>query len=373
MFGAELPAPTGRYSIGSTIVHWVDESRHETEGEDTRGFREVLVQVWYPAGRGASPAMPYIPELAQITPYLKELQRRGFSMVGAGTSQLQRLATRAVRDAPVSDAQPRYPLLLFSPGNGVPRWLYTSLVTEMASHGYIVAAIDHPYSVAVVALPDGRVVLQAEDGPQTQFERLAQLRAADARFVLDRLTEAQPFRDRIDFSSVGMFGHSIGGVAAVQAAADDRRFVAVANLDGGDGELDTEIQRGASVPFMLVTKQGPSAQAATEKELALWGMTRGQYEKLMGDVGTRRAAIRSRLRAPAYRVAIAGANHMSFSDVGLVERDSRGVDPRRAIEIVRSYLVAFFEWHLRERKAGMMAGMAERFPEAAFEGFGVGQ
>jgi predicted dienelactone hydrolase len=366
-FCAELPPPTGRYSIGSTIVHWVDESRRETGGERANGFREVMVQAWYPAEHGKGQAIPYIPELQQIMPYRKELDRRGFSLLGAGIGQLQHLPTRALRDAPISDAQPRYPLLLFSPGNGVPRWLYTSLVEEMASHGYLVAAIDHPYSVAIVALPDGRVVLQSPDGPETQFERLAQIRAADARFVLDRLAAAPQFRDRIDVSGVGMFGHSIGGVAAVQAAADDRRFLAVANLDGGDGELDTLIQRGVGAPLMLITKSGPTPQAATDKDLALWGMTRSRYQKLMDEVDKRRSAIRDRLRAPAYRVAIAGAKHMSFSDAGFVERDSRGIDPRRTTEIVRRYLVAFFDWHLKDRSEGLMPVLMEQMPEATFE------
>jgi predicted dienelactone hydrolase len=314
--------------------------------------------------------MPYIPELPQIRPHVKELERRGFSLLGAGIGQLQRLPTHAWRDAPISDAQPRYPLLLFSPGNGVPRSLYTSFVADLASHGYVVAAIDHPYSVPIVAFPDGRVVMQSAGGAETPFELLSQIRAADARFVLDRLTGASPFRDWIDFSRVGMFGHSIGGVAAAQAAADDRRFAAVANLDGGDGELDTEIQRGVSAPLLLLTKSGPTAQAATDKDLALWGMTRSQYQKLMDEVDKRRVAIRSRLRAPAYRVAIAGATHMSFSDAALLERDSRATNPSRTIEIVRRYLLAFFDLHVKNGSLGLMPGLTEQFPEATFERFG---
>jgi predicted dienelactone hydrolase len=369
-FGAELPSPTGPHPVGSTIIHWVDESRRETGEAGSHGSRDLLVQVWYPAAPGSGQMVPYIPELAQIMPYQKALQQRGFSLLGAGMSHLGRLRTQAVRDAPISDAQPTYPLILFSPGNGVPRWLYTSFVEDLASHGYLVAAIDHPYSVAIVALPDGRVVMQSDDGSQGQFERLSQIRTADARFVLDRLMAAARFHGRIDSARVGMFGHSIGGVAAVQAAADDRRFVAVANLDGGDGELDTEIQRGAHGPLMLLTKTGPTAQAATNKELELWGMTRSRYRELMGEVEKRRAAIRSRLESPAYRVAVIGAKHMDFSDASLWERDSRGIDPRRVIEIVRTYLVAFFDLYLKDRSAGLLAGPAGQFPEVTFERFG---
>jgi dienelactone hydrolase len=369
-FGAELPPPTGPHPIGSTIVHWVDEARRETAGEGSHGFREVLVQVWYPAVRGGGELLPYLPELPKILPYRKELQRRGFSMLGAGIDQVRHLSTRAVRDAPLSDAQPRYPLLLFSPGNGVPRSFYTSFLEDLASHGYIVAAIDHPYSVAIVALPDGRVVMQSDDRSQEQFERLAQIRAADARFVLDRLVGATAFRDRIDLSRVGMLGHSIGGVAAVQAAADDRRFLAVANLDGGDGELDSEIQRGAHVPLMLLTKTGPTPQAASDKDLAFWGMTRSRYQELMNEVYRRRTAIQSRLQAPAYRIAIAGAVHMNFSDAALLERDNRGIDPVRAIAIVRAYLGAFFDRYLKGGPTELLSGASGRFPEVTLERFG---
>jgi predicted dienelactone hydrolase len=83
----------------------------------------------------------------------------------------------------------RWPVVLFSPGNTVPRSIYTTFVEDLASHGFVVVAIDHPYSVAIVVLPDGRTAIQAGSGaPVVPFETRVGVHAADLRFALDEMT-----------------------------------------------------------------------------------------------------------------------------------------------------------------------------------------
>jgi hypothetical protein len=53
---------------------------------------------------------------------------------------------------------PRFPLVLFSPGLGESRLLYSVTAKSIAAQGYIVATIDHPYDAEVVEFPDGSVV-----------------------------------------------------------------------------------------------------------------------------------------------------------------------------------------------------------------------
>ena len=60
----ELPAPTGQYGIGTKVYNWVDHSRHELALKDPPEFRQVIVQVWYPAGDHSRPAAPYVPMLS---------------------------------------------------------------------------------------------------------------------------------------------------------------------------------------------------------------------------------------------------------------------------------------------------------------------
>jgi hypothetical protein len=48
-------------------------------------------------------------------------------------------------------------VLIFSHGRGGYRQHNTMQVEELVSHGYIVAAIDHPYAATGVVFPDGRI------------------------------------------------------------------------------------------------------------------------------------------------------------------------------------------------------------------------
>jgi dienelactone hydrolase len=372
---AELPPPTAAYPIGTAIYHWTDPSRREVFPADTQAQREVMVQIWYPAAdRRPAAAAPYLPELAAILPHQAELRRRGLYLVGDGLGRIGGLKTHASLDAPVAALPATLPVLLFSPGNGVPRSIYTVLLEELASHGYVVAAIDHPYSSGIVAFPDGRVALQPETGAQAPFESRVAVRAADATFVLSQIEAlaAEPggrFAGRLDLERIGILGHSLGGIAAAQVCSGDSRFRAGVNLDGGDGELEENVRRGVRRPFMLITKSGPAWQLATDAELAAWGLSRRQYQELMDTLAQRRKAVRDALTAPAWRIAITGAQHMNFSDAPLLERDHRGIDPLRALRITEAYVVAFFGRYLRDEPSPLLDAASSRFPEASFERF----
>ena len=99
-----------------------------------------------------------------------------------------------VKLAAISDAAPRrraggWPVVLFSTGYGVERQLYTGLVQDLASHGYVVAAIDHPHDAGIVSFPDGHTVSIGKVGesPNAISDALT-VRIADTRYVLDALT-----------------------------------------------------------------------------------------------------------------------------------------------------------------------------------------
>ena len=47
---------------------------------------------------------------------------------------------------------------VFSHGNGGTGFVYTSLIEDLVSHGYVVAAIEHTETATIVLFPDGRMV-----------------------------------------------------------------------------------------------------------------------------------------------------------------------------------------------------------------------
>lgn len=235
-----LTKPDGPYAVGSEIFRWVDASRAEAATDDPSDSRNVIAQAWYPASTamGVSGRRPvYIDGLGRLPSQVSLIP--DFVMRSYG-----RIDTHALVDAPVSDAQTTWPVVLFSPGYGAPRAFYTSLATGLASRGYIVLAIDHPYESAVTELADGTIATDAnvfakyagtDEGGRVFMARQHVLRAADMRFVLDQLsqmTTAGLLGGRLDFSRVAAIGHSFGGASAAYAMAIDPRIGRAVNIDG---------------------------------------------------------------------------------------------------------------------------------------------
>ena len=152
--------------------------------------------------------------------------------------------TNSVPDAPVASGKKRFPVVLFTPGGGVGRWTNIAWAEELASHGYVVAALDHPYDTATVQFADGRTVHRpkypiSHDGEARRLvEKLAAVRARDLSSALthlgrlDRGKVKSTLAGRLDTGRAAVVGMSAGGGGAFQAARTDDRFSAVVTLDG---------------------------------------------------------------------------------------------------------------------------------------------
>lgn len=73
-------------------------------------------------------------------------------------SQFKYVTMNVIASARVADNQPRYPVLIFLEGATGFRQMNTFQAEELASHGYIVVAIDQPGVAANVVFPDGHEV-----------------------------------------------------------------------------------------------------------------------------------------------------------------------------------------------------------------------
>jgi predicted dienelactone hydrolase len=370
----ELPAPTGKLSVGRVAFFWTDDSRPELQTEDKDDHRELRVDLWYPAEphEGAAPA-PYFPDLRTLGKQL-----------GVESILLGSITGHTFAAPPIVPGAARYPVLVLSPGYGSIGILYTGLVEELVSYGYVAATVDHPFQSRAIAYPDGRIVTAVPAGslpstnPQAReldYQARIDVLAADLRFVLDRLTRLDAsetetqFGGRLDLARVAVVGHSIGGIAAAKAALADTRFKAVVNLDGHEQGLPLILDdkgHGPRQPFIEITD---GIVSPTDKQLAAWKMSRAQFEVGMAAITKRSNELMNGIDGGSFRVTAPGIRHGSFSDMAIWDSDSLEARHRR-IQIVRDYSRASLDKVLRNDEHTLIDSDASPYAEVTVERFG---
>lgn len=224
-----LPAPTGDLCISKTSFQLVDATRAEKHTPDESDRRELSVKVWYPVAASAGGV-----RAGYLAPAVAPLVKAHLSIPPTAPEVL----TNTKAAAPLQPGS-AYPVLIFSPGYGMVVEAYSTLLEDLASHGMVVVAIDHPYISGVTAMANGQLV-QALAGPAAGQPMPAFLDdavatlVADQRSVLDWLQGPNTglLAEHLNLARIALMGHSIGGAAAVQTARSDARAKAGMDIDG---------------------------------------------------------------------------------------------------------------------------------------------
>ena len=339
-----LPRPSGPYAVGRDVLHLVDRARRDPWVPERP--RELMVSMHYPAS-----ARP-----GRAAPYLSTTEARLFLEDRALTGVVEPAALSGTRTAARTAAHPRhgrYPLVVLSPGFTLHRHTLTVLAEELTSRGYVVAAVDHAYETPGTAFPGGRVltctactVVKGQGLEGTA--RVATARAQDVSFLLDRLTGIAPAWRRaglIDRSRIGMAGHSIGGNAAAATMATDPRVRAGINMDGTFAPVP-----GTGLPFLLFGMPSHSPGGTDDTWDRAWRGLDGWKRWL----------------------TVTGTGHLDFSDIAVLA-DQAGLPDTgsplpgdRTARIVRDYVNAFFDLHLRGIHQPLLDGPAPSNPEVVF-------
>ncbi|MDX1421405.1 MAG: hypothetical protein R3181_15675, partial [Rubricoccaceae bacterium] len=261
-----------------------------------------------------SPPVPYVPDVEAWAAVYSE----GF------VGHLARVQAHAGEGAPVSDAQARYPVLLFSSGFGMSRHFYTGLLEGLASHGYVVAALDRPY-LNMMQMPDGSVrsprdgfwdAFPATRGIGSLEAAVRQLRftegylGADQDAVLaelSRIDRGDPhgvLTGRLDLGRVVNLAHSAGAIPArallVDPEAPYRGFVfydAKVHHTTGSRTLTLPVEGEVRAPVLFVALEYAAPPPPSFAD---------------------------QLRAPLYIVQMEGTAHGSVSDLPALDAAAEG-------------------------------------------------
>lgn len=218
------PEPTGELDVLSDMVYYRYKSDIEemlTHGDE----REIPVKVWYPKGAKAN----------------------------------------------------ELPLLIYSPGSFGPENANQTLFLELASRGYMVMSINHPYHSFSSKLSDGKTINMdfdfiksvmssqgSEDleGTLKSLNGWLEVRIDDINVVLDRVLDSNKdneYEQLINIERVVLSGHSLGGSAALAIGrdrSDDIRALVilespfVKDIVGIDGDRYIFTDKGYPLPVL---------------------------------------------------------------------------------------------------------------------------
>lgn len=360
-----FPQPTGVFSVGKKDFEWVDIHRLEKYGTGV-DFRTLVASLWYPAevDKCVSCSLNYDHDAQAYC-------RQKLAMIGFDYDEQQKIVSsikiNAQQDALFSMIHQSFPLIILSPGFGIPGGLYSGIAQELASHGYIVATLSHPYFAFQVTQNDGSVITQnqAPYDSQKKWAKSQEILKCDVQFVLDMITGLNErddfFQGKIDLNRVGLMGHSFGGSTTTHLLQGDERFAAGVNMDGPI--FNNQITGVNSKPLMHLLGQ-EMWDLLVSPDRYFFGSKLGLSKELIDIIFDGYLYFLPKLHhessAQSYLILLDGVNHNAFCDLSFLKTIpavvSSGQDfltgsltGAETMGLTHTLLLQFFDKYLKNR------------------------
>lgn len=343
----QLPKPTGFYNVGISTHFLNDTTSHYNDKKS----RPLLVHIYYPSIETQKEYPRYLWGAMHL---YKEKLARSFSP--EDLEYLDEISDWAMLDAPIYKNDSPFPVIFFSPGFLMAAQLYSSLIEEIASHGYVIVAINHTDACWPVVFPDGsspmllpelvNVFSNQERSYLQTFDMTQETWIKDIEFVLSWL-QTQPLSKSFNFLRMGIFGHSFGGSAAIEAARQNKNFKAVASLDSM--LFGPNWNKSFETPSLFVAAE----KQLTHEEALYAGLT---IEQCDGMLARRFQKVFDQLKKDSFYVTVKDTEHASFMDSKLIKSPlyKSKMNPLKGIEIARALLVDFFDYYLRNKNLSVL-------------------
>jgi dienelactone hydrolase len=347
---APEPLSEGPFPVGVLTTPFVDNSRID---HLTKQPRTLVTEIWYPAADEAR-RMPknkysdFTP--GGLTPEIEALTKRAYRMTASEIDKTY--WNEAHRNAPVRKG--RYPLIIFSHGNGGTRTQNTFWCDYLASHGYVIVSADHTGNASWTVIDGKPVVFQASERANSAKDR-----PLDVSFLLDQMIRwdkgaDKRFKGRIDTEHAAIAGMSFGSYTAHWASDQDHRFKAMIAMSGAPPS-----HTNLAIPSLRML---------------------GTEDRTLGVAGN--AAIRdnhAKHTGPSFLLELKNGGHYSFTDMFKINKhfgDGVGEGKRRdsnetfeftpmetTYRIINSYSVAFLGYYLKGETSYMSFLRENRWPD----------
>ena len=260
----QRPSPTGPYAVG-TITYTVYTDRAELRAPGTK--RSVPVRVYYPVDKGSVAGWDQ-------ASYMSRNMAQGLKKaIHAPLDYDKREAAGDNVSAcyPNAPRMPgaRFPVIVYNHGLSSYRESNSFLCIELASHGYAVLAVGHPYDACCAELDDGTCIYFDAELSKKQYDpfwggmmkalaltcskgdhralarKFEELQGQYCQLIVSRvLVWKQDVLDAVQYAQehygdlmafdmgLGITGHSLGGAVAYALCLDRPEFVCGVNMDG---------------------------------------------------------------------------------------------------------------------------------------------
>ncbi|QOR34940.1 hypothetical protein IMX26_15995 [Clostridium sp. 'deep sea'] len=292
MFGnlKELPIPNGKYNVGITQIDFVDKSRKTVFGFKNEGVRKIPVKFFYPADsiKGNTSAPYTFPEA--IEP-LKKMT------LGLLSKKITKTKTHCYKNVAVSNKQKNFPVVFYNHGYSSYAMQDTTLCSNLASSGFIVVSLAHPYESSALKYLDGSIIKihkshlknltkspkgykkyiksvfkknctysnkEAMEIAEVLFKKYncklsnhVKIWVDDSIFIANELEKLNTgiiesvFKNKLKLNlGFAITGQSFGGSVAAQTCLVDNRFKCGINIDGGT--YGDYLYKDLKKPFMVI-------------------------------------------------------------------------------------------------------------------------